>query len=348
MYMPNYKITPKIAKDISIISAAREVILNSPILPKIESRLKRNALLSRSHHSTSIEGNPLSQEQVAIIAAGGKITARPKDKKEVLNYISTLKFVDKHGKNIKQITPKIVLKLHQLISKEIINANQSGKFRDKMVYVVDGFGRTVFTPPSQRQVPRLVNSLCQWLNQKETKELYPVLTAGIAHYEFVRIHPFIDGNGRSARTLSTLILYRSGFDLKDFFALDDYYNENRQAYYAALQYVDPETIDLTGWLEYFVEGVAVQICKIKEKIQILNQDQIRFSKHGQLRLNERQWNFLEFLKVQNNASVKEYLTLPDNSKISERTAREDLEFLVKGKLVKRVGKGPATSYKLAI
>lgn len=304
--------------------------------------------MSRSHHSTSIEGNPLSKEQVAIIASGGKIAARPKDKKEVLNYISALKFIDKHGKNINRITSVTILKLHQLISKGILPDKQSGKFRDKMVYVVDSYGRTVFTPPSQNQVPKLIDDLCQWLNEKETKELYPVLTAGIAHYEFVRIHPFIDGNGRCSRALATLILYQSGFDLKDFFALDDYYNENRQAYYTALQYVNPETVDITGWLEYFVEGVAVQIEKIKSKIQALSRDRLRFRKYGQIRLNERQWNFLEFLKEQKDASVKDYLALPNNNNISERTAREDIEFLVKNKLIKRLGKGPATKYKLTL
>jgi Fic family protein len=348
MYRPNYKITPIITRHIAAISAAREVILNSPLLPKIESRLKREALISRSHHSTSIEGNRLSKEQVAIIVSGGRVTARPRDRKEVLNYISALKFIDRYGQSIKTFTPAVILKLHKLVVKGILLPSQTGKFRNKMVYVVDSFGRTVFTPPKETVVPGLVQDLCHWLNSREAKDLYPVLTAGIAHYELVRIHPFIDGNGRVARLLATLILYQSGFDIKNFFALDDYYNEDRQSYYAALQSVDPKKIDITQWLEYFTEGVARQLIAIKTKVQGFSRDKFLIKKLGQIWLNERQWKFLEYLKEQKRATIRDYLSLVKEDKISERTARADIEFLAKNKIIKRVGKGPSTSYLLAV
>ena len=87
-----------------------------------------------------------------------------------------------------------------------------------------------------------------WLNAKQADLLDPVLVAGIAHYEFVRIHPFVDGNGRTARTLATLILYKRGFDSKRFFALDDYYDSDRPTYYAALGSVDPRKRDVTAGL----------------------------------------------------------------------------------------------------
>jgi len=346
MYKPNYRITPVITKLVAAISSAREAIMSSPILPKIESRLKKDALISRSHHSTSIEGNRLSREQVAVIVSGGKVEARPRDKNEVLNYIEALKFIDKYGKGIQKVNSALILKLHELIVKGVLPNAQCGKYREKMVYVVDSFGRTVFTPPAAEKVPGLVNSLCEWLNSKEADELYPVLAAGIAHYELVRIHPFIDGNGRVARAFATLALYMSGFDIKDFFALDDYYNEDRASYYAALQSIDPEKIDITQWLEYFMEGVATQMEKIKKKVQSLSRDRLLLKSRGQLWLNERQWAFLELIKDQGSASTKDYLSLDAEKKIGQRTARMDVEFLVENKIIKRLGKGPATRYKL--
>jgi Fic family protein len=348
MYKPNYKITPRTTRQIAEISSAREAILSSPLLPKIESRLKKDAMVSRSHHSTSIEGNHLSENEVAIIASGGKIAARPRDKQEVLNYISALKFIDKHGRNIKIFTPAVILKLHKLITKRVLPEDQAGSYRDKMVYVVDSFGRTVFTPPKEKEVARLAKELCDWLNSKEAKDLYPILTAGIAHYELVRIHPFIDGNGRVARALATLILYQSEFDIKDFFALDDYYNENRQSYYSALQSVDPHKIDITQWLEYFAEGVSTQMAVIKAKVQHFSHDRSLIKKLGRIWLNKRQWIFIEYLKTQERATIKEYLSLAKEEKISDRTARLDIEFLVKHKIIKRIGMGPKTSYRLAI
>jgi len=345
MYKPNYKITPIITKYIGVISAAREAVLSSPLLPKIESRLKKEALISRSHHSTSIEGNRLSKVQVAAIVSGQNITARPKDKKEVQNYISALRFIDKYARHIKKMTPSSILKIHSLITDGVLPAKERGSFRDKMVYVVDGFGRTVFTPPKAHHVPELLRALCDWLNSTEAKDLYPVLSAGIAHYELVRIHPFIDGNGRVARALATLSLYRQGFDIKDFFSLDDYYNEDRVSYYAALQSVDPSTIDITSWLEYFAEGVAKQMEVIKDKLQALSRDRLLIEKQGQIWLNERQWRFLEFLREAKQASIKDYLLLSEGKKISERTARMDIEFLADNKLIKRIGKGRARRYQ---
>ena len=348
MYKPNYRITPIITRQIAEISSAREAILNSPLLPRIENRLKREALINRSHHSTSIEGNRLSKDEVAIIASGKNVKARPRDKQEVLNYIKALKFIDKHGRHIQHFTPAVILKLHKLITQGVLPEKQAGRYRDKMVYVVDNLGRTVFTPPKELDISDLVKDLCDWLNSQEATNLYPVLTAGIAHYELVRIHPFIDGNGRVARALATLILYKSEFDIKDFFVLDDYYNENRQSYYSALQSVDPRKIEITQWLEYFIEGVAEQMAAIKKKIQSFSRDRLLVKKIGQIWLNERQWKFIEYLKAQKRASIKEYRSLMKQENISERTARLDIEFLVKHKVVKRIGKGPRTSYLLAI
>ena len=78
-----------------------------------------------------------------------------------------------------------------------------------------------------------MEKLVEWLNSSDAQEFNPVLVAGVTHYEFVIIHPFIDWNGRTARVLATLILYLRGFDTKRFFTLDDYYDSDRASYYKA-------------------------------------------------------------------------------------------------------------------
>ncbi len=98
----------------------------------------------------------------------------------------------------------------------------------------------------------------------------------------------MDGNGRTARVLATLILYLRGFDSKQFFCLDDYYDSDRPSYYRALQGVDQNTLDLTNWLEYFVEGVRVSIEAVKERVVRLSSERLRKAKKGQIALTERQ------------------------------------------------------------
>lgn len=335
MFKPIHKTTNKIIKYIAEISAARELIMNASLLPQWEVKLRKEAIVKMAHHSTSIEGNPLTLEQVKKLLAGKKIGAWQKDKDEVLNYIKVLEYIDKLGEEkLKDITEKNILRIHQINTKNILPEDQSGHYRKIPVAVVNGLGEVVFQPPPANNVPGFMKAFVFWLNSDSAHELYPVILSGISHYEFVRIHPFVDGNGRTARALCTLILYLKGFDTKRFFALDDYYNEDRRRYYAALQTVDPKTLDITKWLEYFCEGVAVSMNKVKETILQLSLDKRLKDKRGQIFLNEKQINILKYLQTNLRITTKD---CQDMFNVSERTARNYLGELVKKDLIKPIG-----------
>jgi len=335
MFKTNFKITNKIINHIVDISAARELILNASLLPQWEVKLRKEAIVKMAHHSTSIEGNPLTLEQVKKLFIGNKIAAWEKDKNEVLNYVRVLEYIDKLGeKKAKEITEDIILKIHQLNTNGILPEHQSGFYRRIPVAVVNGYGRVIFQPPPVNRITTLMKDFISWLNSDQAQELYPVLLSGISHYEFVRIHPFIDGNGRTARALATLILYLKGFDTKRFFALDDYYNEDRDRYYAALQTVDQKTLDTTQWLEYFCEGVAVSMNRVKDTVLQLSRDRRLKDKRGQIFLNEKQIRILKYLQTGLKITTKE---CQDMFNVSERTARNYLNELVKKDLIKPVG-----------
>jgi Fic family protein len=344
MFKPIYKTTNKIIKYISEISAARELIINASLLPQWEVKLRKEAIVKMAHHSTSIEGNPLTLEQVKKLIAGKKIGAWQKDRDEVLNYIKVLEYIDKLGEEkTKDITEKNILRIHQINSKDVLPEGQSGHYRKIPVAVVNGLGEVVFQPPPANKVPGLMKDFVSWLNSDSANELYPVILSGISHYEFVRIHPFVDGNGRTARALSTLILYLKGFDTKRFFALDDYYNEDRNRYYAALQTVDSKTLDITKWLEYFCEGVAVSMNKVKETILQLSLDKRVKDKRGQIFLNERQIKILKYLQTNPRIDSSEIQKM---FSVSRETANRIIRILLEKKLIKRSGKGKATYYEL--
>jgi len=171
-----------------------------------------------------------------------------------------------------------------------------------------------------------------------------VLTAGISHYEFVRIHPFIDGNGRAARALASLILYVRGFDTKRFFALDDYYDSDRQAYYRALESVDSKKLDITGWLEYFTYGVALQIETVKKKVLSLSSDLKRKQSKGQIALTERQMRIVERIhdyRYVTNRTIREMF------KLSDEGALKELKKLLSLGVIKPEGRGRNIKYVLA-
>lgn len=205
-------------------------------MPKWEISLRRDALIMAAHASTAIEGNPLTLEEVSQLAQGRKVTAKRKVQQEVMNYLKVLENIEKYQEQDK-ITEKTVLKSQKDITKEILKyPEHEGKYRELQVYIGSRItGEVIFLPPPPEKVPELMGEFIEWLNSSASYQFSTVLVTGISHYEFVRIHPFVDGNGRTARALATLILYLREFDIKKFFALDDYYDSERHAYYHALK-----------------------------------------------------------------------------------------------------------------
>ena len=179
---------------------------------------------------------------------------------------------------------------------------------------------------------------------QKKKELDPVIQAGLVHYEFVRIHPFVDGNGRTTRVLATLVLYLRGFDTKQFFCLDDYYDSDRQSYYRALQSIDQETLDLTMWPEYFVEGVNVSIEEVKKRVIKLSSERLRRAREGQIALTERQMQIVEYINQTGKITIGEVSKM---FKITRQAALKEVSKLVNQDVVELRGKGRGAHYVLA-
>ncbi|MFA5780096.1 MAG: Fic family protein [Elusimicrobiota bacterium] len=345
MFKSNFKYTNQIVSNLVKISSAREIILNSPLIPKWEVSLRKEALVRSAHSSTSIEGNRLSLEQVSELAQGRKITATRKDKQEVLNYLNVLEQLDKLADD-KVITEKNILNIHKMLTKETLeNPDDSGNYRNRYVVVANRLTKEViFRPPQNEDVPKLIKDMLEWINyEQEGTEFDPVIESGIAHYEFVRIHPFIDGNGRTARVLASIILFLRGFDIKQFFCLDDYYDSDRQEYYKALQTVDPKTLDLTRWLEYFTEGVLVSIKAVEERVVRLSSERLRKSKDGQIALSERQMKIVEHIIQTGKITNRE---VRDMFKISDEGALKEIRKLLLLGVIKSQGKGRSLHYLL--
>ena len=126
MFKPNFRYTDKIVNNLTQIAVARELILNSPLIPKWEVTLRREAIIRSAHSSTSIEGNRLSLDQVSDLAHGREVMATRKDKQEVLNYLKVLEDIDKLTDD-KKITAPDILNIHKMVTQETLeNPNDCG------------------------------------------------------------------------------------------------------------------------------------------------------------------------------------------------------------------------------
>ncbi len=344
MFKPNFHYTHKIVNNLTSIAKARAVILNAPLIPKWEVSLRREALLRSAHSSTAIEGNPLTLEQVSELAAGRDIMVRRKDKKEVLNYLEALEKIPEFAER-KPFKFSDLLELHKLITRDTLeNPADEGSLRNQQVAVVNrATGQIIFMPPPTDRVGALVEEFLEWFNSEEVNEIDPVIEAGLAHYELVRIHPFVDGNGRTARVMASIVLFKRAFDIKRFFALDDYYDKDRRAYYAALKTVDQDSLDLTGWLEYFTEGVAVSLKAVEDKVIGLSQD-IKFLKErGQIALTDRQVKIVERIIERGSITNREVRQITG---LSDEGVRKEINKLIELKVIAPEGKGRSLHYIL--
>jgi len=344
MFSPRYTITNKILNTIAKIEAAEEVIKHSPLLPLWEKRFKEDAIVRSVHHGTHIEGNALNKEEAREVLLGKNVTARPRDVQEIINYRKVINFIDEEvEKKILRITEDLIKKFHRIIVSSIIDGGEAGDYRTKQVIIRNSrTGEVTFRPPPPVQVPFLMREFVYWLNQESTQEIHPVLRAGIVHHELVRIHPFIDGNGRVARAMATLILFLGGYDIRRFFSLEEYYDRDAVSYYENLQ--EASKGNLTTWLEYFSLGAAIEFERIKNKVLKLSRDVKMKEKLGgkQIFLSERQVKIIEYIREVGYLQNQSFADLfPD---VSEDTVLREIKFLLDRKLIKKIGRTKAARY----
>jgi Fic family protein len=342
MYTPQYSITNKILKNIGVLEAAREVIENAPLLPYWEKKFQEEAILRTTHYGTHIEGNELSISQVRKVLEGEQVVARERDVQEVINYRKVIEFME-NGK-VDTLSDETIKKLHAVVVYRILPEEHAGEYREKEVVIKNSItGEVSFRPPKAIEVPWQIEELMQFINTE--KEMHPVLKAGVVHYEFVRIHPFLDGNGRVGRALSTLVLFIHEYDIRRFFSLEEHFDRDTEEYYKGLQSVGRRSGDLTEWLEYFTECLAVELSKIKEKIEKISIDsKLKEKLGGPVMLSERQLKIVEYIQEVGYFENSAFETL--FPMVSEDTVLREVQDLVQKGIIKKHGITKGVKYIL--
>jgi len=344
LFNPNFRITTKINKSLAEVERVRGFLDAIKIKEEWFSAVQKETLILETHYSTHIEGTALTLEQAIKILSGKEVRGvRPDDKKELLNYKKAMDFVSTYLGREDPVTEGLIREIHKTLVKDVRGGQADpGRYRKIQNYVVNSRTKEIiYTPPPPLEVPYLMREFTQWLNKD--KGISDILIAGIAQFQFVHIHPFLDGNGRTARLLSTLILYKTGYDFKRLFTLSEYYDRDRPSYYKAIQSVRDNNMDMTFWLEYFVEGLRAQMNQIKQKGERIIKYNSVLQKANTMGLKGRQIIALKFIIQNQTVSRSQYV---EKFKVSLRTANYDLNLLENKGLIKRIGIGRAIKYML--
>jgi len=272
--------------------------------------MKYEAQRRSTRYSTAIEGNVLEGEELRRGIAGSDRTAN-EQQQEVRNYWRALEWLEQQVESNAAVDEEFMRRLHRLI--DVRGRGRRGEMSDYRTGecpVVDSTtGAITYAPPEPQDVPALMAALVAWRNSPEAKQLPVPVRAAIVSYQFVIIHPFDDGNGRTARALGTAELWFGRYMMRGFLSMEEHYFQDLDRYYASLAmdlpedyYERDENYDITPWVEYFVETMATAAEAVRHNALQLLQAQEKLSGPQELPwepLSRRQQQVLMRLTLKN-------------------------------------------------
>lgn len=329
-FNPKFTITNPITAGLTRIERARGFLEAATLSEGWVREMGRRALVLEAHHTTHIEGTRLTLDQAERLWQGDSVPeADPDDVRELLNYRKSFDFVSEYLASGDLITEGLIREIHKRLVEGVRGGSAApGQYRKIQNYVVNSTtGENIYTPPPDHDVPIMMAELVGFLSSET--DTHPVLVSGIAQFQLVHIHPFLDGNGRTSRLLSTLCLYRAGYDFKRLFTISEYYDRDRPTFYKAIQDVRGANMDMTGWLEYFVDGLSSQLDEVKERGEMAIRRDILVKEHG---LSERQARALDHILKNGSLTIKDFERICPE--VNRRSLQRDLKTMVdKGLLI---------------
>jgi Fic family protein len=330
IWTPKYIITSALARGLMQIEAARALVDHTPLSPAAETELRSHARVRAAHFSTFIEGNRLTLEESGEVIADERveISGRERDVSEVRNYWNALLRVEDWARNKKPLTEELIKRLHALV--ENGPRAKPSPYREGQNAIKNSVtGALIYLPPEAKDIASLMASLVAWANEAEKSGLPVPLIAGLVHYQFVTIHPYYDGNGRTARLLATFILHKGGYGLGGFFSLEEHYARDLQGYYRALTthphhnyYFGRSEADLTPWLEYFISSLAEIFEAVRQKAQMCGAKSPRAESEALRHLDHRARVVLGIFAGKETITASE---VAEELGLSERMARNLLK-----------------------
>jgi len=276
-------ITNKILKYITEIEKNKYKVseVNLPI--SVANRLRKNSKKKSSYASNKIEGNPLSEKQADEVIERDERRHFLKPEQEVRNYYLALQFLEDKVKQKERFSKELILDVQKLVekgaSKEKIGLR--GAMPPGILFAVydSQTGNPDYIPPEYSDIPELLDELVDYVN---TTDDHPLIVAAVVHYQLVTIHPFEDGNGRTARLLSGYILDINGYGFNGIGSLEEYFAYDINEYYESIQ-MDLPALYYSGrnnpphpeiWIKYFLRMVLLYSNKVCELSNSSNEDKI--------------------------------------------------------------------------
>jgi len=341
IFEPRYTISNRLLSNITRIHTLASQLNSRPFPHVVLFEFERTARAVSAHASTSIEGNPLPLTEVKRLLKQHPSYIRDSEQ-EVLNYNAALEMLDAYlKKDGGVLTLELILRIQEQVVDKLLPASQSGHLREEPVVVNDPrTGQVVYLPPDTRDVSVFLKELLAYIDQHQG-EVDPLILAGVFHKQFVLIHPFIDGNGRTTRLSTKILLASMGLNTFNLFSFENYYNQNVTKYFQTVgefgdYYDKAENTDFTAWLEYFTEGIIDELLRVEKLLPQAMTPETALQLHHQI--------ILDIIRE------KGFITDSDYAKKTERaraTRALDFQKLVDLGIIERRGEKRGSYYVFA-
>ena len=343
IYQPRFITTTTIASGIERIERRAWLVQRMLLMPRHEAWTRREVSVRRAAGTTAIEGVGLPEQAVSELLNRHTTVGETEEEQANINALRAYEFVDYlSGQRDVPLDELVVRELNRQFMAGAPELLTPGSYRKGQNRIND------YLPPDQGDVPALMRAFGLWLREDE-QDIHPLVRAGLAHIHFVAVHPFWDGNGRTARALSTLVMQRSDFHFRNLLSLEVTFASNKDGYIQAIR----ETLgiafstiyDATPWLEFFVQGIEVA-SELLEK-ELTDWHRTMEDLHHRLEgvgLKDRQVDALAFVARTGRVTRRDYMAVAN---VRPLTASRDLADLVNRGLLLPKGRTRDRTYEPA-
>lgn len=350
-YNPTFKYTHEIVEKLSKAVSFDEKLKNCHISLADRQEISSLANIDAVHFSTKLEGNVMTHKQVTEILTSKNLNwKQERNLLEVVNYSKTRAWLFKKARENFSLNHDTVLNAHKKLLSNIVEGKLKGTYRDSQNVIKDSeSGGIVYLPPESSDVKPLMSALLSWVNYAKLEGISPIVIAAIFHYQFVTIHPFLDGNGRLARVLTSSILLANNMVIPEYASLEKQHEQNRASYYSELHqlqgnnfYDIPENIDITTWISYWMDNLLVTYDAALERSNKKSKENPVYDNIS-IESESRLKKAVSLFKKHKQLKAIDYQTLMG---LGRTQAVADLNQLVREKIIERIGAGRSSRYKI--
>ncbi len=351
MFEPRFTFTSNIVNQLTTIERLYTQLTSIKLIPSLALRLAQQNMILATHHSTSIEGNPLDQQAVTNILLDDKVPVN-KSEREVKNYFAALNHISVLARAKQALNLTILLEMHRIAMRGLGVAG-TGQLRTSSVIVGNRgvMGLTIKHNPPAHSAPairKLLQELLSWTGAE--REESPFIVAGITHHRLAEVHPFFDGNGRVARLATSYYLLTHGYEVSKHFILDDYYDMDRLMYSDKLHSADAESDsadfgDATEWLQYFLEGIVYSLQAALARAEKLKSKTLDSYGEKRVLVTPREEEVIQIILEKKAIKSQDVV---ETFGVTRQQAHALLSSLVRKGVVKKYGQTKSSYYRLVL